>query len=159
MVIKIYAQDACNWRHIQDAASMIGPAMLDIDPDAQPDTVRAIHLMTQAITRAQPYQYFSVAELDGSTVGFLGGALYHLALEPRTYAQDILAYVMPEARGSAAYYEMSKAFRDWAFGMGASEVRGILRGAHADKIASASTRLGFEDAGRLVIAKRPKTSD
>lgn len=136
---------------------MIPAALLEIDADAKPDTVKGIHLITQAVTGAHPHMYFSVAEIDGVTAAFLGGGLYTMVLEQRRYAQDILAYVLPQHRGTAAYYELAKEFQAWAFGVGADEVRGVLSNPeNAEKIAGAGKRLGFIETGRLVVAKRPK---
>lgn len=155
MTTKIYAQQDCNYRHITDTINMLDGAVRDVSPDAQPDPIKALQAITTAVTGVRKDLFFAVAEVNGITAGFIGGVLNNFAFESRTFAQDILAYVLPEYRSTSAYVDLVNAFTGWAFALGADEVRGyLLNPENADRIASAGERLGFKPIGRIVVLKR-----
>lgn len=155
-MIKIYAQQECNYRQVMDIMRMLPAACREVDAQAAPDTMRALNAITQAVTGALPHLYISVAEQDGQTIGFLGGILQSFVFETRQYAQDILAYIVPEHRGSTAYPDLAKRFAEWAWSKGALEVRGYLMNLeNAEKIASAAKHFGYEPAGKIISLKRP----
>ncbi|MBB5448228.1 MULTISPECIES: hypothetical protein [unclassified Paraburkholderia] len=155
MNAKIYAQQDCNYRHITDTINMLAAAVHEVNPDAQPDPVKALQAITLAVTGARKDLYFAVAEVNGITAGFIGGALSNFAFEDRTYGQDILTYVLPEHRGTTAERDLSEQFVGWCFGMGASEVRGYLTNIeNAERFARAATRYGWETQGTIIVRKR-----
>lgn len=155
LTAKIYAQQDCNYRHITDTINMLSGAVREVNPDAQPDPIKALQAITMAVTGARKDLFFAVAEVNGITAGFIGGALQNFAFEARTFGQDILAYVLPEHRSSNAVQELSKAFADWCFDMGADEVRGYLMNSdNSDRFARASERYGYQAVGKIIVLKR-----
>jgi GNAT superfamily N-acetyltransferase len=154
MVVRVFAQGECNYRHLQDAIGMLPAATRELDANARPDTLRALSAMTAAVTGANPQLFFAVAEVDGVTAGFLGGAQASFLLESRTLAQDILLYVAPEHRGADVATELIRAFVEWAKVQGASEVRFFLMNSESEAaLAAATSQLGFAKAGTVMSLK------
>jgi len=155
MDARIFQQQEVNYRHIQDTVLMMPAAVRAVDADAKPDVLKALNAITTAVTGANKNLFFAVAEVNGVTAGFIGGALANFVFEDRTFAQDILMYVAPEHRSTSAARALSKAFAEWGFSMGAAEVRGYLMNSeNADSMAAASERQGYKAIGRIIVLKR-----
>lgn len=126
----------------------------ELDPNARPDTLRALSAITAAVTGANPQLFFAVAEVDGVIAGFLCGALANFLLENRTLAQDILLYVAPEHRSTGVASALIEAFVAWRRAQGASEIRFFLMNADSQAaLTAATTKLGFVPADAVMTLK------
>jgi hypothetical protein len=153
--VKIFSQQKCSYRHIQDTVAMLPTALREVDPQAKPDIVKALQAITMAVAGSNKNLFFAVAEVSGVTAGFICGVLSSYTFEDRTFGQDILTYVRPEYRDSAAVQEITKQFSNWCFGLGAFEVRGLLM--HTDEqsyFASTAKQLGYTEVGKMIFLRR-----
>ena len=154
MATEVFAQVECSYRHLRDAIAMLPTATRELNPQAQPDTLRALSAITSAVIGANPQLFFAVAEVDGVTAGFLAGALANFLLESRTLAQDILLYVAPEHRGAGVAAALIESFVAWSREQGASEIRLFLMNADSQAaLVAATTKLGFVPAGTVMTLK------
>lgn len=115
--------------------------------------LKTVHLVTGVISGQYPTNFFAAAVENDEVIGFMGGYLESYAFADYSFAQDIIAYVVPNKRDSQAYLELSKAFEVWAKGMGAKAIRGLLTNSdNAQKTADAAIRYGYKKVG-IIITK------
>lgn len=63
-------------------------------------------------------------------------------------ANDLIVYVRPEYRGTRHGLDLIKQYQDWAFSLGAKEVRlSVASGIHEEKTGRLYNKLGYEHLG------------
>jgi hypothetical protein len=145
----------CNYRHITDTINTLSGAVREVNPDAQPDPVKALQAITLAVrVRVKICPSLSRRSTESrqvSSAGFFQITRSRIAPTGKTS----LPVCSPEHRGTTAERDLSEAFVGWCFGMGASEVRGyLLNSENAERFARAATRYGWETQGTIIVRKR-----
>lgn len=81
---------------------------------------------------------------DEEIKGLLGGAIYPQFFSKGLTASELFVYVKPSARGGLIGKRLMDSFENWAFAMGASEIRvGVSSGIKQERTVGLYEKLGY----------------
>ena len=101
-------------------------------------------------TIAEPQMLGTVTAKDGVITGVLVAAAIPAYFSDEITASDLLIYVLPEHRGSRAFYMLCLSYVGWARAKGARLI--FLRnstGIESEKVGNIYQRMGFEHVGGI----------
>ena len=91
-----------------------------------------------------------VSESDGVLKGWMLASCSEQWFSNDKVAYDLVLYFLPEYRGGSDAFRMVKAYREWAEGQGATEIRiGTTTGVNEDRTARLYEKAGFESFGKI----------
>jgi GNAT superfamily N-acetyltransferase len=99
---------------------------------------------------AHPHGIVLVADIpdDGIVGGIMAVAVPHYACD-FIQACDLALFISPEFRGSSTIVRLLKAYREWAWGMGAEPNIGLNTGVAPERTAKLLSALGAEQTGSI----------
>lgn len=113
------------------------------------DESRALAAARRYFDRSERHGFW-LALRHGRPAGFLAGVIEEYYFSEARLARDVVFYVDPEARGSAAARRLVQAFAAWAEALKVSEVQiGVTSGRKPDRAGHFLQRLGYMPSGHL----------
>lgn len=107
-------------------------------------------LATIAGLIAGPTALVAVAEDREGLAGVMGAIVYEFMFGHATFADELVLYVLPRARGSWAAAKLVGLYVEWAATQGVLEIRsGDSANIDPAKVGDFYTRLGFHPAGTV----------